>query len=379
MKIHETIIIGAGISGLACAHTLSQANKKFKIISENIGGRIVESSEDHVEYGAFYVMKGYSHILPFIKLGRRIELGKFKFHKGHNTYKLFTPRSLPYIPQLVRSLLLLKKFKKHYRKFKKNSMFMSQVEALQSDPFLFKLYKQKATQLIKEYNIKEITYDYYAECLHGTTFTDIKNINAFSFLHFTLPTIVPCYEFIFEKNKMTNKFKKNIIKESVKSLTKKNKLHCIKTKTKSYLAKNIVVATPPHISQKLLKMKKCRGPVSAHMFHIKGTIKKEWDYCEENFFADNNRMLAIAHQPNDTYLFYSRGKNPKFDEYFTKYKIIKHKFWNPAFNIEGNVLWDSNHAKNLYLIGDHNVCGLEDSFITGVYAANQIIKKNSKL
>ena len=47
--------------------------------------------------------------------------------------------------------------------------------------------------------------------------------------------------------------------------------------------------------------------------------------------------------------------------------------WDPAFNLEGDTLLECEQGENLYPIGDGNVCGLEDSFITGLYAANRIL------
>jgi hypothetical protein len=52
---------------------------------------------------------------------------------------------------------------------------------------------------------------------------------------------------------------------------------------------------------------------------------------------------------------------------------LEHHDWNPAFNLEGDTLLECEQGENLYLIGDYNVCGLEDSFITGLYAANRIL------
>lgn len=40
-KVFDTIIVGAGISGLACARRLQQSDEDFLVISKDIGGRIL--------------------------------------------------------------------------------------------------------------------------------------------------------------------------------------------------------------------------------------------------------------------------------------------------------------------------------------------------
>jgi len=52
---HETIIIGGGISGLACARRLYDRGRPFLLITQNIGGRIRPSTTGAVNLGAYYV------------------------------------------------------------------------------------------------------------------------------------------------------------------------------------------------------------------------------------------------------------------------------------------------------------------------------------
>ena len=78
MKLNKTIIIGAGISGLACARTLSENGEDFIIISEDIGGRILTSQDGKVNYGAFFVCSDYDNVLKFVKLKSQIRLRDFE-------------------------------------------------------------------------------------------------------------------------------------------------------------------------------------------------------------------------------------------------------------------------------------------------------------
>lgn len=377
MKIHETIIIGAGVSGLGCARTLHENNKKFLMISKDIGGRIIASKKGQVNYGAYYVGEDYTNVLKFVQKKRELAPLEVEFHKEGSGYSLLNYRFLLSIGEFIRLMSLLDKFKSHYKKFKKKCLQMSQKEAINSDPYLKRLYNQKASSFIKENDIEDIVDNFLGEVIYGTTFSRISELYAFEFLHFSIYALSPVYEFVFLKDKAIKGFKNNIVSDSVVSIKKKNNNYEIKTKKrKTYLARNVVVATPIHISQKLLALKKIKKPVKAHMFHLSGKIKKKWREGEEEIFHQGSPTLVIARQRNGTYLFYSKQAQPKFEKYFTSYKIIQKRYWNPAFNLNGKVLLEQKQGKNLYLASDHNVCGLEDSYITGIYAANQIIKKH---
>mgnify|MGYP001610977953 CR=1 FL=1 len=84
-------------------------------------------------------------------------------------------------------------------------------------------------------------------------------------------------------------------------------------------------------------------------------------------------ILSVTGFAVSFYIFYSKKSDPNFENYFIQPKIIFKKHWEPAFNITGYELLDCEQGENLYLIGDHNVIGLEDSYITGIFAANKIL------
>lgn len=372
----ETIIIGGGIAGLACALKLSRAGKEFKLITENIGGRIISSDDGKVNYGAWYVGKDYNNVLPYVRKERRVKKLDIAFHEDDYFYTILSKKLFFHPLQVFRLVYLLSKFRKEYKKFKKDTENISQKEAIESSQYFSKLYNQKASEFIVENKIEDIVKDFMEKILHGTTFTDIGKLNAFSFLQFCLPLIVPVCKFTFLKDKLIKPFESNIEIDSVSEIIKKDDFYEIRTKDKkTYLARNVVVATPIYVSQKLLNLEKINDGINAHMFHIRGAVKNEWRKRKIHVFGPESETPAISKEIDGTYLFYSKTAKPNFEKYFEKYEIIKKKFWNPAFNLIGGELLKVKQDSNLYLIGDYNVCGLEDSFITGIYAANQIVKK----
>ena len=375
-KTYETIIVGAGISGLACAKNLQENDKDFLIISKDIGGRILTSDDGTANYGAFFVCSDYHNVLKHVTLKSRIKLSEFCFHDGDNTYVLFEPKLIRYALQFMKTIKLLYRFRRAFREFRKASENVSQKEVIENDSFLHELYMQNATDFVKKQNMQSGTDAYLSKALYSTTFSKINEMNAFSFLQFLLPLITPIYTFNFEKEKMIEPFRDKILNSSVTDVKYNNKQYKIKSGKNIYHAKNLVLATQINWSKKFANVKKTNKSVNTNMLHIKGNPKKIVSRKCYQLFSHPSNVQAMADLKDGTYLFYYKHKQPQLANYFTNPKVIAHHYWDPVGAINGHTLVESNIGNNLYLIGDYNVVGLEESYITGIYAANQIT--NSK-
>ena len=375
-KSYETIIVGAGISGLACARSLHENGKDFFIVSEDIGGRILTSEDGTANYGAFFVCSDYHNVLKYVKIKSRIKLSDFCFHEGDETYVFFEPKLIKYSFQFLKTLKLLYKFRKALRNLRKTSETISQKEAIEQDSFLHGLYMQDAADFVKKQNIQSGTDAYLSKALYSTTFSKISEMNAFSFLQFIIPLITPMYTFTFEREKMVNPFQEKIMYGHVQDVVYKNKQYKIKIADKILCAENIVLATQIDWSKRFAGIKKTNKPVDTNMLHIKGTPKKIMARKDYQLFSSPSNVQAMANLKDGTHLFYYKKNQPSLDNFFKDPKIIAHKYWDFVGTINGHNLIESKRGNNMYLIGDFNVAGLEEAYITGIFAANQII--NSK-
>ena len=64
MDCIDTIIIGGGVSGMACGRTLHAHGKDFILLTKEMGGRMLTSQSHQINYGASYVTSDYENVLP---------------------------------------------------------------------------------------------------------------------------------------------------------------------------------------------------------------------------------------------------------------------------------------------------------------------------
>lgn len=373
-KKTDTIIIGAGISGLACAKRLQEYNIDFLMISKNIGGRILTSDDGKINYGAYFVCSDYNNLLNFVELKHRIKLKDFCFHDNHEIYSLFEPEIIFFLLQFFKFSKHHYKFRRELRKFREITSKISQKKAIENNPFLYELYMKNALNYVKENNIEKITDKYFSKALYSTTFSSINEMNAFSFLQFLLPLITPIYTFSFDRGKIIETFEDKIILKCVNDIVYKNNAYKIKTEDKIFSSNKIVLATPITWSKNFANVDRINKPVNTNMLHISGILQNNYLKKQYQLFNPLNEVQAIADLNDGTYLLYYRDKRPYLNHYFKEFEIINHHLWNPAGTINGHNLIESDRGNNMFLIGDFNVAGLEESYITGLFAANQIIK-----
>lgn len=370
----ETIIIGAGVAGLGCAHQLAKHKRDFLVITENVGGRIATSDDGRINYGAYFVLSNYKYISSFVEKGEKLHPFFVEFHDKRNRYYHLVKMSKHPI-QSLRLLFMLWSFKTKYEWFKKQCEKRSQKSVIESDQMLEKLYVQSAAEFVKEKKISEIAKKFLSEGIYMCTFLPLSKVSAFDFMRLCLGLFLPAYEFTFLRDKATNGFQDKIKNDSVVSI----KHGEIQTKNgELYKARNIVVSTPAAIAKELLGLKKLKAGSNSYVFHLSGELKEKWKGGQFELFESSSEVIFIRKQADGSYIFYSKIAKPKLEDYFESPKVIFKKHWEPAFNIIGDELLECEQGNNIYLAGDHNVIGLEDSYITGLLAANKILEKIKK-
>ena len=375
---YETVIVGGGIAGLACARRLHDSERSFLLITEDVGGRIRTSVDGMVNLGAYYVRDDYSHVNQFVDRGRRMKRRQILRGDPSGSFSRWDVPLLLHPIQAVRFVRLIREFRRHYEAFRQDCLVISQAEAIRSDPLLRDLYCEPAPQFIRRHRIEDIARAYLAPAVQGTAFTSIDRLTAFTLLVGVLPLIVPMFEYTPRLDRLTAGFEGALLYDSVTAINATTSGHTIETRnSNSFSADNVVVATPTGVSASLLDLGPVKSPIDAHMFLVTGDLRRPWAGARYTLFPNGNPILAIAEQTDGSTLFCSATDDPDFDRYFSTWNITEHHHWNPAFHLEGDTLLECEQAPGLYLIGDHNVCTLEDSYITGIHAANRILTRHT--
>lgn len=377
MKKYDAIVIGGGIAGLGCAKTLTDCNfGNFRLISDQLGGRIKSSKDGKVNYGAYYSRSDYRHVKPFMKPTRRIGF--------QHVHRLCNGKSRPIYGVMLRHplataklFLLLRKFNKHYQRFKRACVSIQSREVIESDAWLFQLHQQAATEFLSRHRLCPLRESLVNPIVWGTALVDVEEISASTMLFLLLILVHKTHEFEFQLDALTGPFQSKITIDTVKQIHRYEGGWQISTTSGDrFYSKSVVVALPVDKATGLLDLDlELNHPVNARMVHVSGIPKPPFNKGRYLVVAPELGDVIIASQADGTWIVYTRKKEIELTNYFHDWQPIGEQLWEPAFNV-GKRLIDYDLGDGLYLIGDHNAVSMEDSFISGVFAANKILEQD---
>lgn len=376
----ETIIIGGGISGLSCARRLHDKGKNFLVITKDIGGRMLASESFDVNYGAAYITEDYLNVLKYVEKGEPMKLRDFHFFDGKSFSHLFSLRNFKNYFKIIKLFILTWKIRNHLKSFRKKAANKSMEECFEEDPFLMKYWLMPAKELIKKYKLKEIDHYFIDPVAAATAFVHSDRVNTIYLVSMMFPAIIKAWTANFKdtEKKLTRGYRKKIKIGSVLKVKKnKNGSYEVSTSIGNYTAKNVVFAAPQKLLSEVYKLPSKNIQKDVYVFHIKGERKDIFKNKKAVIFQPKHYNLHMIWEQSDgSDIIYSLNAKPDFDKYYQNYEVIKKVHWQPAMIVPTCCLMNQILDKNLYLASDYNASGLEDSFLSGLYAANQIIKNS---
>jgi hypothetical protein len=92
-----------------------------------------------------------------------------------------------------------------------------------------------------------------------------------------------------------------------------------------------------------------------------------------HIFGDTIPIIFTRKRSDGQYEVFTE-KEIDMGKYFDSYEIVEKVFWPKALFTNPNIVLDQDLAPNLWMAGDHNGLGMEPAAVSGIYAANQILK-----
>lgn len=406
MKTHyETVVVGAGAAGMNCCLELQKAGKEYLLVSPNIGGRICNDEERHMNYGAvFYfgtykymlrsgLLKGTVDVLPKLSMGQC-------HHDNGKSYEPVSATTVADAPSLFRYMKWMREeFIPRYSAFKDNCCTMEVSEALQKDSMIRELYTESAEHFIERMGFGPICHDLISMFAHACTGTRIRDLTALDYLNTVQPLTmkivgVPPLNLLFDlkrfdfdsagTQKRLAQGSGEVLIDEVSAVEKTADGWAVTCSAGRITCKNLVMASPAHITKRLLSGIEgvpdldIRRASQLTGYLIRGKIKQAYSQHTVHLFDDTIPIIYIAKRLDGDYEIFTEvdfEQNGRMDEYFDDWKVIGKKYWEYALYTQAHEALPQKLAPGLIMAGDVNGLGMEPACISGIYAANVILGK----
>jgi glycine/D-amino acid oxidase-like deaminating enzyme len=381
MRVFETLIIGGGIAGLACARRLHQAGKEFRLVTDRLGGRMFAGEGAMRNFGAMYVTDDYRHVGRFVERGTRLRRRDARFHDGRNSVAMWDKQILRQRGALLRLVAELFRLRRHLNRLRAACPTACQAKLLQDDPVLERWVKEPAAEFVKRNGLQSLNELSLDPVVNSTVFASADQVNTFYYLAAQFPLVVPTFLADFSKTlvRLADEFRRQILLERVIALgPAPDGDYTVSTTAYDLRAKTVVIATPAHNSRVFcpdLDPREEARPreIPIVTLHVRGRRRSSYAPGKIVYLQTTEVATVLLPIGPGLDMIFSRTPDPDLSPYYEAYEIIAQVHWKTAVQLSLGRWRPLAPRPTLYTIGDYNICGLEDSYLTGIYAANQII------
>ena len=371
----KTIVVGGGIAGMSCALRLLEANEDFQLITDSLGGRVMYSPEEKINYGAYFVMASYVNARKLLTQTTLINPLHACFHNSSDErFSVLSWHTLTLLPEFLRFYFAMQEFSKHYEIYKQRCLVMCQKKALEADLYMADLFSKPASQFIREKHFEKVAFDYISKFAYACTGVSTDSITAMDFLNVSMGILISIHQFTFDSKATADQFHGHLVTDTIIKIESQPGCHTLTGKSgHTYQAENVVVATPAAVTKELLNLSEIRDSCKLYVFHVNAVLKQIYQKFELNLFPATSEIILIARQFDGSYLIYSRTSEVDLFQVCDSFTLLATKAWDKAMYVQGKAYMEQQYGDGLYVAGDHNGLGLEPAAISGIYAANQII------
>jgi hypothetical protein len=385
----ETVIVGGGISGLACALQLHKAQRPFTLITDCIGGRLATSDNGHY-LGAVMMNNDYIHVKRHAKKSFSNRPWQSYIWDGSKGVNSLLRMELLKIPKLNK---VFGEFNRAFRKLRAQAPYTCQKQLMEQDPLLRKLVSQTAVDFVREHQLESLAEKMLGPVSSAVFLCDWKKMSAF---HFCIG--ISCTgngvcngDWSNTIDSLTQGYADQIVNDKVLQISELSggKGYQVSCDSKQYRGRNVVLAVPGASGQALLdsldaswntnnQSNDAVEAISCHVFHITGKRRPLYRPKRSLLMGPTDDIKLFFPLPDGVDILYSSLAAPDFSRYYESHQIIAQRFWQPAIQLSKQSWRPLQPCSNFFTIGDHNICGLEDSYLTGLFAANRIIDKSNQ-
>jgi hypothetical protein len=375
----ETLIVGGGISGLGCARRLCDAGRDFLLVTDRLGGRMHHSPDGRMNFGASYITADYRHVSRFVERGLRFRLREGFCQGAGRMTTLFHWRNLRFFRPFARFVLRLQELRHQLCSFRREAEHVPQNELVPRYPLLDRYCKQPAPELIQELGLGFLDEHYFRFAFRATLFTEPENANALFYLGVLFPVIVPTWvaDFTATYARLTAGYENRVVIDRVTALRRDSR-GLWEGQTAAGLAhraRNVVLAVPYHNARELYPVPAPPHVTSATMLHVRGG--RQLPYQHKRFMLLDPVQTGVAliwQQRGGKDQLFSYCPRPDLAALYEQPEVLGAVSWKTALVISGAKWAPLVLEPGLYQVGDYNLCGLEDAYLTGLCAANHILR-----